>query len=68
MKLIPSGHGEQANAWGTDLADAEKELRDIKRSKIPRLQGQLREAESELRKVLRASNTNGRMEPSQATK
>ena len=63
MKLIPSGHGEQAVAWRTDLADAEKQLREIKRSKIPTLKSQLREAESELHKALRACNTNGRMEP-----
>jgi hypothetical protein len=54
MKLIPSGHGDQANAWRTDLASAEQELREIKRSRIPALQGQLREAESDLRKALKS--------------
>jgi hypothetical protein len=52
MKLIPNGHGEQANAWRTDLANAEKELREIKRSVIPKLRGQLKEAQNALHKAL----------------
>lgn len=54
MKLIPSGHGDQANTWRTDLANAERELREIKRSKIPTLQSQLREAEADLHKSLQS--------------
>ena len=45
MKLIPNGHSEQANAWRTDLANAEKELRETKRSVIPKLKSQLLKAE-----------------------
>jgi hypothetical protein len=52
MKLIPNGHGEQANAWRTDLANAEKELRDVKRSEIPKLRGQLKESQDALHKAL----------------
>jgi hypothetical protein len=52
MKLIPNGHGEQANAWRTDLANAEKELRDVKRSQIPKLRGQLKETQKALHKAL----------------
>ena len=52
MKLIPNGHGEQANAWRTDLANAEKELREVKRSVIPKLRGQLKEAQDGLHEAL----------------
>jgi len=52
MKLIPNGHGEQANAWRTDLADAEKELREVKRSAIPKLRGQLKDAQDALHRAL----------------
>jgi hypothetical protein len=52
MKLIPNGHGEQANAWRTDLANAEKELREVKRSEIPKLRGQLKESQNALHKAL----------------
>ncbi|WZO98765.1 hypothetical protein EP7_000353 [Isosphaeraceae bacterium EP7] len=44
IELIPHGHGEQANAWRNDLADAEKQLREIKRSTIPTLKSQLRKS------------------------
>ncbi len=52
MKLIPNGHGEQANAWRTDLANAEKELREIKRSVIPKLKTQLQKAQNGLHEAL----------------
>ena len=52
MKLIPNGHGEQANAWRTDLAVAEKELREVKRSALPRLRGQLKKSQDALHKAL----------------
>jgi hypothetical protein len=52
MKLIPNGHGEQANAWRTDLANAEKELREIKRSAIPKLKSQLQETRNGLHEAL----------------
>lgn len=48
MKLIPNGHAEQAHAWRTDLADAETELREVKRSVLPKLRGQLKEAKETL--------------------
>lgn len=52
MKLIPNGHGEQANTWRTDLANAEKELREIKRSVIPKLKTQLQKAQNGLHEAL----------------
>ena len=52
MKLIPNGHGEQANAWRTDLANAEKELREVKRSVVPKLKGQLQKAQNGLHEAL----------------
>ena len=52
IKLIPNGHGEQANAWRTDLATAEKELREVKRSSLPGLRIRLKEAKDDLQKAL----------------
>lgn len=52
MKLIPNGQGEQANAWRTDLAVAEKELREVKRSALPKLRSQLKDAQDVLHKAL----------------
>ena len=52
MKLIPNGHVEQANVWRTDLAVAEKELREVKRTVLPKLRGQLKKAEEALHKAL----------------
>lgn len=52
MKLIPNGHGEQANAWRADLAVAEKELREVKRSALPKLRGRLKEAQDALHQAL----------------
>ena len=52
IKLIPNGHAEQANAWRTDLADAEKELRTVKRSALPKLRGQLKAAKAALHDAL----------------
>jgi len=54
MKLIPLGHGEQANSWRTDLAKAEAELRAIKRSAIPDLKARKKEALGALRGALDA--------------
>jgi hypothetical protein len=53
MKLIPNAHGEQAHAWRTDLASAERELREIKRSALPKLKDQLRNAQGALHEALR---------------
>ncbi len=52
MKLIPNGHNEQANAWRTDLATAEKELRQLRRTAIPKLKHQVQEANKELQEAL----------------
>jgi hypothetical protein len=38
--------------WRTDLADAETELRDVKRSVLPKLRGQLKEAQEALYEAL----------------
>lgn len=54
LKMIPNGHGEQANAWRTDLADAEKELREIKRSTIPQIKAHIRQAESSLHEAFQS--------------
>ena len=63
MKLIPNGHGEQANAWRTDLADAEKELREVKRSVIPKLKTQLQKAQSGLHEALSSLRYDWSEEP-----
>lgn len=52
MKLIPNGHNDQANEWRTDLATAEKELREIKRVSIPELKRKLQDAKNSLREGL----------------
>ena len=52
MKLIPNAHNDQANEWRTDLATAEKELREIKRVSIPELKRKLQEAKNNLREGL----------------
>ncbi len=52
VTLIPNGHKEQANAWRKDLADAERELREIKRSKIPNIKAQLSEVGNSLHEAL----------------
>lgn len=52
MKLIPNGLNDQANEWRTDLATAEKELREIKRVSIPELKRKLQEAKNSLREGL----------------
>lgn len=52
IKLIPNAHAEQANAWRTDLADVEQELREIRRATLPRLRAQLKEAKDALHEAL----------------
>ena len=52
IKLIPNAHAEQANAWRTDLADVEKELRAVKRAALPGLRGQLKQAKDALHEAL----------------
>jgi hypothetical protein len=52
LKLIPAAHAEQANEWRTDLATAEKELREIRRTSVPTLKGQIQEARTSLQKAL----------------
>jgi hypothetical protein len=44
MKLIPSGHPDQANAWRSDLAENETTLRTVTRTTLPGLRQQQREA------------------------
>ena len=52
MKLIPNGHQEQANEWRNDLAKAEKELREIRRTAVPKLNAQIQEANKAAQKAL----------------
>jgi hypothetical protein len=52
LKLIPSVHVEQASEWRTDLGNQEKELRVIRRSEIPKLKIQLREARAAAQEAL----------------
>jgi hypothetical protein len=52
MKLIPNGHLEQANEWRTDLATAENELRDLKKTVIPQLKQQIQDTEYRLNQSL----------------
>lgn len=54
LKLIPAAHAEQANEWRTDLATAEKELREIRKTMIPRLKRQIQEARSTVQSALRS--------------
>ncbi|WP_435018685.1 hypothetical protein TA3x_000670 [Tundrisphaera sp. TA3] len=65
IKLIPNGHAEQANAWRTDLAEAEAELRQARRSALPKLRARLKEARSELQEAF-ARLQFVREEPAQA--
>ncbi|MBS0207039.1 MAG: hypothetical protein JSS49_29535 [Planctomycetes bacterium] len=53
LKLIPNAHQEQANEWRTDLANAEKELRAIRRTQIPSLNTRLQQARNALQKALK---------------
>lgn len=53
LKLIPNAHQEQANEWRTDLANAERELRELKRTELPALSKQLQEAQANLQQSLK---------------
>ena len=52
MELIPNGHSDQSNLWRTELANTEKELRELKRSVIPALKREVRDTQTELQEAL----------------
>lgn len=52
MKLIPNAHQDQANEWRSDLATAERELRDLQRNVIPKLNSDAQEARKRLQESL----------------
>jgi hypothetical protein len=54
MKLIPSGHTDQANMWRSDLAENETTLRTVTRTTLPGLKKQQREASRAVQEALAA--------------
>lgn len=54
LKVIPSGHTEQANAWKTELAANRKEMKSLQKEEIPALNVKLREGHKEVQAALAA--------------
>lgn len=52
LKLIPSGHADQANQWRTELGTNEAELRTLNRQTLPDLRSRLLQAESSVQEAL----------------
>lgn len=53
LKMIPKARDEQSNAWRTDLATQEDELRLINRTQIPELKADLKKAYDDLHTALK---------------
>jgi hypothetical protein len=52
MKLIPNAHQDQGNEWRSDLAKSERELRDLQRIVIPKLNSDMHDARKRLKESL----------------
>jgi hypothetical protein len=52
LKLIPSGHADQANKWRTELGTIETDLRELSRKTLPDLRAKQREATKAVQEAL----------------